>query len=526
MSPEETIADTDPDPETGLPIDDVRVIGPAVGAVLPIALIDIDIPLTSRKGHEHSHHSKSSRSNNNNNNNNNDKETDEYKSEENHTNDADIEEREYREGDREETDVIVKEEEEEEERADSANTSPSSIERTNGDRHSSGDESKEDNSLDPNSVDNQRDMDLSVNGSACEPKTVFTDDEFKMPDRFVHELEALERRTMSADINHSFNSRASVLRRFDPLVDTMDLSDLVQKTNHFSFNDKSRSELIEHNITLNATESRVRNETIDGLTSHDMSSMRHNESTTLMNFNSPVNVPNMNSRADPLTEQNDTNNGQNCDELVNELRIKELLFQEKLIEKDRQMHGLEENLNIISNNCEKYEVLLHLLHNCNEEVVEMASQVIDDLMTDKKELMDRCNEMSAERSQALEEVNNVEKNFYEVHNRYDKVRTALEESKLREMQFNEQYMELMDKLQEKEHMYELLKSKAEEKIEHANNYIESSRRECESELIAVKAQLKRSDMKINGLQLQLEQKTKENDELTKMVDELIANVEK
>jgi len=46
MSPEETIADTDPDPETGLPIDDVRVIGPAVGAVLPIALIDIDIPLT------------------------------------------------------------------------------------------------------------------------------------------------------------------------------------------------------------------------------------------------------------------------------------------------------------------------------------------------------------------------------------------------------------------------------------------------------------------------------------------------
>jgi len=42
-------------------------------------------------------------------------------------------------------------EEEEEERADSANTSQSSIERTNGDRHSSGDESKEDNSLDPNS---------------------------------------------------------------------------------------------------------------------------------------------------------------------------------------------------------------------------------------------------------------------------------------------------------------------------------------------------------------------------------------
>jgi hypothetical protein len=33
-------------------------------------------------------------------------------------------------------------------------------------------------------------------------------------------------------------------------------------------------------------------------------------------------------------------------------------------------------------------------------------------------------------------------------------------------------------------------------------------------------------MKINGLQAQLDQKTHENEELTKMVDELIANVEK
>lgn len=56
--------------------------------------------------------------------------------------------------------------------------------------------------------------------------------------------------------------------------------------------------------------------------------------------------------------------------------------------------------------------------------------------------------------------------------------------------------------------------------------IDGARRECESEMIALKAQLKRSEMKLNGLQAHLDQKTKENDELTKMVDELIANVEK
>ena len=97
--------------------------------------------------------------------------------------------------------------------------------------------------------------------------------------------------------------------------------------------------------------------------------------------------------------------------------------------------------------------------------MEMASEMIDNLVADKNELIDKCSELSAERAQALEEVNNVEKNFYEIHNRYDKVRTALEESKQREIQFNEEYMELMDKLKEKEQMYELLKSKAEQKIE-------------------------------------------------------------
>ncbi|XP_054167354.1 transforming acidic coiled-coil-containing protein 2-like [Oppia nitens] len=348
---------------------------------------------------------------------------------------------------------------------------------------------------------------------------VFTDDDFKIPEKFIHELDALEKKTLINDVNNGLSpTRMSLLKRFDPLVDTMNISDLIRRTNTMTLNDSLRSQ---HNITI--AHQRL-NETIDG---HEVSPMRHNESTALMNFNTPLNVTNVGLRGEQLTEENGNHLIDDIShQLIDELRTKELLFQEKLIEKDKQIYTLEESINRVAIDCDKYELLVNLLHKCNEDLVETASETINNLLADKNDMIEKCNEMTAERSQALKEVDNVEKNFYEVHNRYDKVRTALEDSKLRELQFNEQLNELMDRLKEKDQMYDMLKSKAEQKIEQANIMIESARKDCESELIAVKAQLKRSEMKINGLQSQLDQKTKENDELTKMVDELIANVEK
>ena len=278
-----------------------------------------------------------------------------------------------------------------------------------------------------------------------------------MPDRFVHELEALEKKSLVSEDNRSL-TRISLLRKFDPLVDTIDSNnDSLMRTNLSVNQSTYRVETNNQNIT-----------NISNITSNQTFEERvQNESTTLMNFNSPLNIANHNSRADSSLQltANENDLMTKNDEQKNDFQTKELLFHEKLIEKERQIHHLEESLNLVKNNCQRYEFLLNLLHNCNEEVVQMASQIIDNLMADKNELIDKCDEMSVERAQALEEVSNVEKNFYEVHNRYDKVRTALEESKQREIQFNEQYMELMDKLKEKEQMYELLKTKAEQKIE-------------------------------------------------------------
>ena len=185
---------------------------------------------------------------------------------------------------------------------------------------------------------------------------VFNEDEFKVPSTFVHELEALEKKTLLSD-NKSL-TRMSLLRKFDPLVDTIDSNnDSMLKTNNLSIiESRSRLEALNQSLTTN-------------MISHQHQSFEErpqNESTTLMNFNSPLIVDNQSSRADTLTPRNANGNDlllkngdQISDQLYNDFQTKELIFHEKLIEKDRQIHHFELNLNSSQTKCQRYEFLLN-----------------------------------------------------------------------------------------------------------------------------------------------------------------------
>ena len=58
----------------------------------------------------------------------------------------------------------------------------------------------------------------------------------------------------------------------------------------------------------------------------------------------------------------------------------------------------------------------------------------------------------------------------------------------------------------------------------ANQRLESVRKSRESELAKLQAMLRKAEMKVTSLERVVDQKTKENQELTKICDELIANV--
>ncbi|NXJ00692.1 TACC3 protein, partial [Psophia crepitans] len=60
----------------------------------------------------------------------------------------------------------------------------------------------------------------------------------------------------------------------------------------------------------------------------------------------------------------------------------------------------------------------------------------------------------------------------------------------------------------------------------ANEEIAQVRSKAKSEAAALQASLRKEQMRIQSLERSLEQKTKENDELTKICDDLILKMEK
>ena len=80
------------------------------------------------------------------------------------------------------------------------------------------------------------------------------------------------------------------------------------------------------------------------------------------------------------------------------------------------------------------------------------------------------------------------------------------------------------KLQKQDQKYELLKNHAEETLEKANREIENLAKSQDSEMAKLTALLKKTEMKSSSLERTVEQKVKENEELTAICDELIAKV--
>ncbi|KPP71421.1 hypothetical protein Z043_109680 [Scleropages formosus] len=84
----------------------------------------------------------------------------------------------------------------------------------------------------------------------------------------------------------------------------------------------------------------------------------------------------------------------------------------------------------------------------------------------------------------------------------------------------------LSRIRKEEQRYQTLKAHAEEKIALANGEIAQMRTKQKAEMSALQAQLRREQLKVQSLEKSLEQKVKETEELTKLCDDLIVNVQK
>ncbi|XP_055569408.1 transforming acidic coiled-coil-containing protein 3 isoform X1 [Falco biarmicus] len=154
------------------------------------------------------------------------------------------------------------------------------------------------------------------------------------------------------------------------------------------------------------------------------------------------------------------------------------------------------------------------------------TQMMEDAQKQKESSKKEMQRMMEEKQQVISDLNSMEKSFSELFKRFEKQKEALEGYHKNEEALKKCAEEYLARIKKEEQRYQALKAHAEEKLHRANEEIAQVRSKAKSETAALQASLRKEQMRIQSLERSLEQKAKENDELTKICDDLILKMEK
>uniref|UniRef100_A0A287AT98 Transforming acidic coiled-coil containing protein 3 n=1 Tax=Sus scrofa TaxID=9823 RepID=A0A287AT98_PIG len=124
------------------------------------------------------------------------------------------------------------------------------------------------------------------------------------------------------------------------------------------------------------------------------------------------------------------------------------------------------------------------------------------------------------------DLRSVEKSFSELFRRFEKQKEVIEGYRTNEASLKKCVEEYMERLEKEGQRYQALKAHAEEKLQLASEEMAQVRSRAQAEVLALQAVLKKEQMRVQSLEKAMEQKTKENDELTRICDDLISKMER
>lgn len=235
-----------------------------------------------------------------------------------------------------------------------------------------------------------------------------------------------------------------------------------------------------------------------------------------------------------VTSNRNVDNEKSRDETVeqeDEARVRELEFQEGLLQRDRRYAELEAQLAAREKDIDKLREELRVRKESEEQMKQVLkeyektiSELIADKERDKNKLEEDIARMQAEKDQATEDLQNVESAFADVHRKYERTKQVVEGFKKNEEQLKHYVSEYKTKLKNQDQRYDLLKAHAEEKLEEANKEIDNISRGQDAEIAKLTAMLKKTEMKASSLERTVDQKNRENEELTTICDDLISKV--
>ncbi|XP_045385576.1 LOW QUALITY PROTEIN: transforming acidic coiled-coil-containing protein 3 [Lemur catta] len=180
---------------------------------------------------------------------------------------------------------------------------------------------------------------------------------------------------------------------------------------------------------------------------------------------------------------------------------------EELHGKNLELHGKNLELGKIM---DKFEAVMY--------------QTMEEAQKQKELAKAETQKVIKEKDQLTADLKSMEKSFSDLFKRFEKQKEVIEGYQKNEESLKRCAEEFLARIDKEGQRYQALKAHAEEKLKQANEEIAQVRSKAEAEALALQASLRKEQMRVHSLEKMVEQKTKENDELTRICDDLISKM--
>ncbi|XP_058797578.1 transforming acidic coiled-coil-containing protein 3-like isoform X2 [Phymastichus coffea] len=160
-----------------------------------------------------------------------------------------------------------------------------------------------------------------------------------------------------------------------------------------------------------------------------------------------------------------------------------------------------------------------------EEYEKSISRLIAEREKEKVAFTQERDRIKAELDISQQHLANSEAAFTDVHAKYERLKSVVTAYKSNEEVLKESIAENQETIKTLENRYEQLKSHAMAQLEKANLELSAIKKQHEADVLKLKAMVRKTELRCKTLEETVEQKTKENKELTQIIDEMIARVD-
>lgn len=189
----------------------------------------------------------------------------------------------------------------------------------------------------------------------------------------------------------------------------------------------------------------------------------------------------------------------------------------KLKEKDEKESKLNKKIAEMTEGQEQISIIM-------EEYERTIAGLVYEKEQEKQRFEQEKENLIKEKDTVSGHLENIEIAFSDVHRKYERSKDIIQGIKTNEETLRASLAEYEATIRQQEQKYDFLKSYATSQLESANQELESLRRSHQAESAKLHAMLKKAEVKASSLEEMLEQKIKENQELTAICDELIGKV--